>query len=421
MESRIRRLATALLLLGSLALAAPPGRAAGQAAEPGRAIDVIEVSGRVDPIEADFVKRSLSQAEKNGDEVLVIQLDSPGSLIDRAALDALAFRLSHARVPVAVWVGPNGSRAHGGANRLVTAAGVAGMAPGTSVGKDPGGPPDSPLSVARSIGADESRAMGATRVVAPTLGEFIVGLDGQEVGGRVLSTARVVGEPDFLRRQAAGQVRFAKLGIGERVLHAAASPHVAYLLLVVGLLLIVFEFFTAGVGLAGLVGAVCLILASYGLAVLPTSVLGLALVGLGMGGLAIDVQAGAPRAWTVIGAVALTVGSWRLFGDGVAVSWLVIVAIVAGSLVVMVAGMASMLRARFSTPTIGRESMVGRMGQADSGIDPDGTVRVDGALWRARTNRATPIDSGAPVRVVAIDGLLLEVEPETGGAKDAGH
>ena len=61
------------------------------------------------------------------------------------------------------------------------------------------------------------------------------------------------------------------------------------------------------------------------------------------------------------------------------------------------------------------------MGQADSGIDPDGTVRVDGALWRARTNRATPIDSGAPVRVVAIDGLLLEVEPETGGAKDAGH
>lgn len=382
---------------------------------------MIEVSGRIDPIEADFVKRSLRQAEQNDDEVLVIQLDSPGALIDRTSLDVLAFRLSHARVPVAVWVGPSGSRAYGGANRLVAAAALAGMAPGTHVGKDPGGPRGSPLSVSGALGADQARARGATGVVAPTLGEFIVGLDGQSVGGRVLSTARVVNQGQNQRREASGNVRFAKLGIGERVLHAAASPQVAYLLLVIGLLLIVFEFFTAGVGLAGAVGAGSLILAAYGLGVLPTSPLGLGLVVLGVVGLAVDVQAGAPRAWTVIGTVALAVGSWRLFGEGVSVSWIAIVAVVAGSAVLMVAGMASMLRARFSTPTIGRESMVGRMGEADTGIDPDGTVRVGGALWRARTNRATPIVSGAPVRVVAIDGLLLEVEPETGGARDAGH
>jgi len=407
-------------VLGSLALAAPPGTAA-TPPSPSGTVDVIEVSGRIDPIEADFIKRSLDQAETNDDEVLVIQLNSPGALVDGAALDALAFRLSHARVPVAVWVGPSGSRAYGGASRLVAAAALAGMAPGTHVGKNPEGPRGSPLSVAGSLGADEARTRGAVSVVAPTLGEFIVGLDGQSIGGRTLATARVVDQGNGLRRQAAGDVRFAKLGIGDRVLHAAASPQVAYLLLVVGLLLVVFEFFTAGVGVAGVVGAGCLILASYGLAVLPTSPLGLALIGLGVAGLAIDVQAGAPRAWTVIGTVALAVGSWRLFGEGVSVSWLAILAIVAGALLVMVAGMASMLRARFSTPTIGRESMVGRMGEADSGIDPDGTVRVDGALWRARTNRATPIVSGAPVRVVAIDGLLLEVEPETGGAKDAGH
>jgi len=406
-----------LVVLSSLVVAARPGRAA----PPSRAVDVIEVSGRIDPIEADFVKRSLRQAEQNDDEVLVIQLDSPGALIDRTSLDVLAFRLSHARVPVAVWVGPSGSRAYGGANRLVAAAALAGMAPGTHVGKNPGGPRGSPLSVPRALGADQARAGGATGVVAPTLGEFIVGLDGQTVGGRVLSTARVVNQGQNQRREASGNVRFAKLGIGERVLHAAASPQVAYLLLVIGLLLIVFEFFTAGVGLAGAVGAGSLILAAYGLGVLPTSPLGLGLVVLGVVGLAVDVQAGAPRAWTVIGTVALAVGSWRLFGEGVSVSWIAIVAVVAGSAVLMVAGMASMLRARFSTPTIGRESMVGRMGEADTGIDPDGTVRVGGALWRARTNRATPIVSGAPVRVVAIDGLLLEVEPETGGARDAGH
>jgi len=84
-------------------------------------------------------------------------------------------------------------------------------------------------------------------------------------------------------------------------------------------------------------------------------------------------------------------------------------------------GMPAMVRSRFSTPTIGRQSLIGRMGVAESGVDPEGTVRVDGAPWRARTNRATPIPAGELVRVVAIDGLLLEVEPETGGAREAHH
>jgi membrane-bound serine protease (ClpP class) len=65
--------------------------------------------------------------------------------------------------------------------------------------------------------------------------------------------------------------------------------------------------------------------------------------------------------------------------------------------------------------------MIGEMGSATADVDPEGTVTVRGALWRARTNRATPIAAGEPVRVVAIDGLLLEVEPEEGAAKEARH
>jgi membrane-bound serine protease (ClpP class) len=97
------------------------------------------------------------------------------------------------------------------------------------------------------------------------------------------------------------------------------------------------------------------------------------------------------------------------------------VAGVAGTPLFMVAGMPSMVRARFSTPTIGRESMVGEMGTALADVSPEGTVEIRGAPWRARTNRATPIVAGEPVRVTGIDGLLLEVEPEEGGAKDARH
>jgi membrane-bound serine protease (ClpP class) len=113
----------------------------------------------------------------------------------------------------------------------------------------------------------------------------------------------------------------------------------------------------------------------------------------------------------------LVVGSVALY-DGVGLSWVTLVAGLGGITLAMVAGMPAMVRTRFSTPTIGREWMVGELGDAASGVDPDGTVRVRGALWRARCNRATPIAIGDRIRVVAIDGLVLEVEPEEGGAID---
>ena len=92
--------------------------------------------------------------------------------------------------------------------------------------------------------------------------------------------------------------------------------------------------------------------------------------------------------------------------------------VIGGTVVFMLSGMTAMVRSRFSTPTIGREDLVGEMGLAEADVDPDGVVRIRDALWRARTNRATPIHAGDAVRVVSIEGVVLEVEPETGGARD---
>jgi len=83
-----------------------------------------------------------------------------------------------------------------------------------------------------------------------------------------------------------------------------------------------------------------------------------------------------------------------------------------------IVGMPSMVRTRFATPTIGREWMIGHEGTATTSIDPEGVALVSGARWRARTNRATPISAGSGLKVVAIDGVTLEVEPETGAARD---
>jgi membrane-bound serine protease (ClpP class) len=91
---------------------------------------------------------------------------------------------------------------------------------------------------------------------------------------------------------------------------------------------------------------------------------------------------------------------------------------IGGVLLAFIVGMPSMVRTRFATPTIGREWLIGEMGDAVVAVDPEGVVSVRGAQWRARTNRATPIGVGGRVRVVAIDGVTLEVEPEEGGARD---
>ena len=165
------------------------------------------------------------------------------------------------------------------------------------------------------------------------------------------------------------------------------------------------------------IGSVSFLLATYGLGVLPARGWAVGLVVLAFLGYAIDVQAGVPRTWSVIGTVSLVVGSVFLF-DGVSLSWITFGVGVVGTGMGMVGGMPAMVRTRFSTPTIGREWMVGETGHAVERLSPNGTVSVRGAVWRATTNRATPLEPGDELRVAAIDGLWLEVEPLEGAARD---
>ena len=377
---------------------------------------MVQLNGLIDPIEADFLLHSIRAAADGSAVALVVQLNSPGGVISDSTLNTVTSTISHSPVPVAEWVGPNGSRAYGAAYSIFRAAPLRGVAPGTHVGHAP--PPD-PLA-GRTLNAEQALAQGVATISAPTLGDFVVDLDGRKVNGQTLDTAEVVHANGEARRRPTVDTHFKSLGLLHQLLHTAASPSVAYLLLVIGLLLAALEFFTAGIGIAAFCGAGCLLLSSYGLGVLPFRVWALILIGVGILGFCIDLQAGVPRVWTAVGAVALIIGSLRLF-NGVHLSPFALLAGVLGTALFMLAGMPAMVRARFSTPTIGRQSMIGEMGVALAAIEPEGTVEVRGAPWRARTNRATPISIGDPIRVVAIDGLMLEVEPETGGAREARH
>lgn len=379
-------------------------------------VAVVEAGGLLDPVLMDFMRQSIIDAENEGATALVFQMDSSGVVVADGQMSALLTQMKESTVPIAIWIGPSGSSLTSRAAQVVGAASQVGMAPGTHLG-DAGQPLIAGLDMARlapiadrTIGAQEAADLGITTAAAPTIGDFVVNLPG-------VQTREVPAENGETRREPVTQVRFGQLSLFSQLMHTVASPAVAYLLLVVGLALIIFEMFTAGVGVAGVVGAGALILSGYGLAVLPLHWWGLVLICLSMFAFAIDVQTGVPRFWTGAGVVMFVIGSFTLY-DGVSLSWITLGFAIVAVVLAFTAGMPSMVRTRFSTPTIGREWMIGEMGRAVTAVDPDGVVQIRDALWRASTNRATPIEELESIRVVSIDGLVLEVEPESGGAKD---
>lgn len=404
-----------LIALGALILTtALP--AAAQAPTSTTVVDVVKVEGLLDPVLVDFVEQSVLAANQEGVVALVLQVDSTDAVVSTDRLNQLLNTILDSRVPVDIWVGSSGSALTGEAALLAAAADEIGMAPGTRIGGAPAW--QNPrldqqrlaLLTDRTFNDTEASDLGITTVAAPTIGDLIVNLPGVE-------TQEITQEDGETRREPVTQVRFGQLSLLSQLMHTVASPPVAYLLMALGLGLLVFELFTAGVGVAGVVGAGCFVLACYGLAVLPTRWWALALLCLSFVAFAVDVQTGVPRFWTGAGIVAFIVASFFLY-DGLSLSWITLAAGIIGVVLAFLGGMPAMVRTRFSTPTIGREWMIGEMGRAVTAIDPDGVVQLRDALWRATTNRATPVEELDRVRVVGIEGLVLEVEPEEGGARD---
>ncbi len=400
-------------------------------------VDVQEVSGLLDEIQVDAIEKALDRSAEAGSQALILQVNTRGAVVSRERMAELLENIAAADVPVAIWVGPSGSRLYGMAAQMLAAADVTAMAPGSRIGRmgtpvtaegvtfDFGSSTD--LLQNETLGFADARKTGALKFASndegvPVLKNMVFTLDGLNVDGKMLDTVAesLDGSGQVVRE--ATTVRFFKLGLVPRLFHTVASSPVTYLLLVIGLSLLIFEFFTAGIGIAGLVGAACSVLACFGLAELPVRGLALAAILVAMVAFAVDVQVGVPRLWTGVGLALHTAGSLFLFrdvdGTSLRPSWITLLVGVGGAALTYIVGMPSMTRTRFGTPTIGRDWMVGSQGVAIDDISPEGTVRVHEASWRARTNRATPIARGAMVNVVAIDGVTLEVEPLEGAAKD---
>lgn len=384
----------------------------------------VKVAGLLDPAVRDYMLSQLDRAESDPNTVgYVLWMNSKGSVLDDDDYLELATRLRESSVETALWVGNTGSTAQGGAAELVTVVDLVAVTPNSTIGRI--GEPRLPAEWGSGFGDAAARletglfsanqAIEAGISVGPLentvpIGSFATMLSGFEVFECIDATGALATVPTT-------QPLLSGLPLAHQLFHTVASPEVAYLLFVMGLAIIVFELFVAGVGIAGVIGAGSLFLGGYGFAILPVNWWAVALLLLAMFFLAIDIQTNVPRLYTIVGLVCFVLGTWFLY-DGVSMSWITALVGIVSAVLYAYTGMPSMVRTRFSTPTIGRKWMIGEMGEAVTAVDPEGTVKLRDARWRAITNRATPIQEGESIRVIGIDRLILEVEPEDGGAKD---
>ena len=382
--------------------------------EAAKSVVVVEASGLMDPVMVRMMEETLTKVDPNATIALVFQINISGSVVQNDQIIALGELISSSRTPISFWVGPSGSRAKGPIVELALISGDIGILPGSKIGKI--GQSNFPINSfgvsqnfeleEKTLNYDEAIEKGIARS-SPVLLEHLVGLEDFEV----------ISDVDSGEIKPLTQTRFEEMDPPDQFFHSVGSPAITYLLFLAGMGLLVFELYTAGVGIAGVLGALCLLLGFYGLAVLPSNPWGIALLIFSMLSFAVDVQTGVPRFWSLIATISLIVGSLLLF-DGLSLSWLTLLFGILVTVTCMSAGMPAMIRTRFATPTIGREWIVGELGTAIEEINPNGTVEVKGAIWKAQTNRATPIKVNDEIRVAAVDGFWLDVEPLEGAARD---
>lgn len=424
-------------LLVAVLLAAPVLPAAGAAAAGPAPVRVIELDGGVDPVSARFVEQRIDAAEDAGDAAVVIRVDTPGGLVSSAR--EIVTAMGESTVPVTVWVGPSGARAGSAGAYISAAADLLGMAPGTNIGSaTPIGSGGEDLSAkvrndfaagiaalaeehgrdpaaframvteALNLTAGEARARGVSDTTQPTVEAFVAWLDGRDAGGGVV--IHTAGAP----------VHVDAMPWYLRVLEVLTDPDLVFLLLLLGIAGLGFEAFNPGVYVPGVVGAISLLLALAGMAVLPVSWTGVALVLLGVGLFAAETQVGGLGILTAGGVLSLALGGAFLFDSndpGLTTSpWL------AAAMAVLVAGafVASArlaLRAARRPHAVEGSQMLGQTGVSRGALGAEGgQVVVNGEIWSARTADGTELPAGAPVRVVRVqeDDLTLTVEPGEG-------
>ena len=409
-------------------------------------VDVAVVNGMIGPVSEQFIESCLEAAGREGADLVVIQLDTPGGLLSTTR--ELVKTLLASRVPVAVYVAPSGSRAGSAGVFITMAAHVAAMAPGTnigaahpvSVGFGGGGDDstsamsdkilndtaafiktitsqrdrnvawaDSAVRFSVSITETEALERGVIDLVAPSVEALVDSLDGRAIA--ISSTDTVTLDLDRAR------IVTHEYNWRYKLLDRLGDPNIAYILFLAGLAGLYFELSNPGLIFPGVVGGISLILAFFAFQTLPINYAGVALIVFAILLFILEIKVPSFGLLTTGAIISLVLGSIMLYkGDisptmpEVRVSWEVLIPTVVFITLFFLVVVGKTIKSQRSKTVTGSQGIVGEIGRATTRLAPEGKVFVHGEIWNARA-AGDPIKANAAVQVVSVSGLSLVVEP----------
>jgi membrane-bound serine protease (ClpP class) len=409
---------------------------AGRAGKP--VIYVLKLEGDINPFSGDYIISSIAKAEKDEARCLIIELDTPGGLLDTTR--DITKAILAARIPIIMYVAPSGSRAASAGTYIAYACHVVAMAPGTNIGaahpvtigegradetmvekaendavayilslagQRNRNPEWAEAAVRKSVSIAEERALelGVTDFIAKDLDALLDKLDGY-----IVPLTKDGEEVEI--RTGNCEVRFHPMGYHRHILHMISNPTVAYILMLLGFYGIYFELANPGAIFPGVVGGLCLILAFTAFRVLPINYAGFLLILLALLLFMLDLKIQSYGLLSLGGVVAMILGSLMLIDTDVApfakISLKVIIPAVVFTALFFIFAASLAIKAHMRKSVTGTEGLIGETGEVARALEPDGQVYIHGEYWRAYSSG--PVPKGRRVRVVKVDKMRLEVE-----------
>ena len=398
-------------------------------------IYLLKVDGIINPASAGYIVRGIDKAEQDGASCLVIEMDTPGGLME--SMRSIVKRMLGSRVPIIVYVAPSGSRAGSAGVFITLAANIAAMAPGTNIGAahpvQMGEKIDKTMeakilndtvayikTIAKqrgrneqwaekavresvSVHEDEALKLGVIDLISPSLEDLLVRVDGREV---TVSPGKIIA----LKVRGA-EVKNINMSFRDRFLDIISNPSIAYILLMLGFYGLLYELASPGAILPGVIGGICLILAFFAFQMLPINYAGVALILLGIILFIAEVKITSYGMLSVGGVISLLLGSVMLINspaDFLRISFIkVVLPVVLMSAAFFLFALVMVVRAHRRRPTTGKEGLVGGKGVATTDLKPEGVVEIRGELWNAVAEET--IKAGEKIQVKETEGMKVKV------------